>query len=258
MNKQIITYDAENAFLDEISLYTYISNNQAVSTAKTIVAEYFNIKGDENPYQHPPSLALVGKRKSGRRTLAFAIHNSLGHQNLCEIDGGMIDWNKFMEAVHCRDSILVRNAEYISLYNIATICDFLKCRILEIPSSINQRQHPPVYYDGLLMVAFENGTTKTIHSLIDATDATLHLSNQYSPSEIVNVLSQRANYYNWEFSDRKAIFEKINERADGDVAIAIELLLWSKRCSVANDKQKIMIKHVGEAIRMVSSNINLA
>lgn len=249
-----MTYDAERAFLGDISLYRYIGNPHSIHTAKTIVSEYFNILSDDNQYQHPPSIALVGQKGSGRNALAFSIHNSLGHTKMFEIDGPFISLNQLENATDYCDTILIRNGEGIGNYHLPAVCNLLKNRILEVPIAIGKKEQRTIYFDGLLIVAFESGFVRVSQALTDATDVRISTRHKFENEQILNILKQRTVFYGWTFSDRKTILGKIVEVSANNVSMAVELLVWAKRCSVANNTQKILLRHLKQSIEIVDGN----
>lgn len=249
-----MTYDAEKAFLGNISLYRYIGNAQSIHTAKTIVSEYFNVKAENNQYQHPPSIGLVGKKGSGRNALAFSIHNTLGHHKLFEIDGPFITLKQLEDATDYCDTILIRNGEGIGPYHLPAVCNLLKNRILEVPIAIGKKEQRAIYYGGLLIVAFENGLVRVSQALTDATDVRIWMNQKYDRNQIFNILKQRADFYDWTFSDRNSILGRIVSIAENNVSKAVELLIWAKRCSVANDTKNIMLRHLNQAMKIVVAN----
>jgi len=246
MEEQTLTYSAEQAFLQAISLYRYLGNKDAVNKAKTIVAEYLHLKADNKGKILPPTIALLGTKGSGRRAMAYAISNAFGNQSLCQLDADFIDSNRLENALKF-DTILVRNIDSIGHFISEPIYELINSRKLQI-RYMNTMDRRILYYDGLIIVTSDI-FPKGAKSLIEATDTKIYLMEKYSKNEIYNILEQRIACFDWVTNSRD-VLTNIVEKANS-VSEAVDMLTWSKRCAIAGNASEIAMKHLDEAIRMI-------
>ena len=253
--QKIISTDTQGDFLRDVSLWNLIGNS-TVNQLKVLVESYHNDKSlGRNPKY--PHVVFVGKKGSGRTTLAHAYANSMGASEVFRAEGSTLslggqDISMYLEKGSQFSAYLIQNSERLSFYCNSVIVPALQQNVLIVRDPMNRKEASREYFDRLMMFACEDAT-KINPQIVNNVTLTCYVG-QYSQSDILQILNQRLDYLNWSIIENQKveILNTIKDVSNCDISLAIKILGWMYKSSRALNEETMTLKHLNMSLRLLN------
>ena len=241
-----IATDVATSFDEHISLRNLKGQHNIVSML-TVVAEQF--LNDQTAGRRPdyPSIILIGKEGTGRRTIGRALHNYLGQiefKHAYAHYGGIDDdvfryWEGNEHTTHFVDSV-----DILNLHNQIQLCKLLKEHKLRAILPIEHKEEVIEVPNRLIIFSASTPDKMSPH-LLQAINIHCHLT-AYSVGEVFEILKQRCDLANWQYD--KDVLDVIAAGAKGCPRTATRLLMMSYRVMRSKNKNILCLEDIAEAI----------
>ena len=250
--KQTISTDIDGEFLKDISLWKVIGNRRTVEKLKVITNEYHNNKSEGRRHKLS-SVLLCGRKGAGKKVLAHCYSNSLC-LNIFEADGATLSNGgecvyRFLQKGDQNSSYIVYNIEKLSGYSSYSINSALSKKFVAYHDFLESKIKD-FKFNGLLILTCCD-IKKVNSQIVKNIDVCCHLYLGYSDGEIERILMQRISYLSWEITNKDKFLDAIVNVADGDASLAIQILGWAHRCARSEGRDKIGIRHLNKAFRLL-------
>jgi hypothetical protein len=242
-----LSQDTKTTFDKDVSLFTMVGQDQARKLLLTWINSYY-VNHSENKDSRIGSVLLIGRTAT---TLARALSNSFGNTSFHFVEGiylsNGIGYDEYFMEGDSLTTCFIHQAEKCKQWLLPEFHRILHEGILRQPEKIgySQEQFHPV--DKLIIFSAYDDKSMDTH-LVDSMDVVCRLK-KYSAEEVQRILKQRIQYLN--LQTEKSVFETITNIAQGDVKLAIKILLWTDRCSKADGELVIKVKHLNSVLHLL-------
>ena len=242
---------------DDLSLWKIAGQESIIEILKNTVLSYFADKEIGRDVQLP-SIILSGLPGLGRRTIARALINSLGITDCRECLGRTVGMGgeatiDVFENAADNSSIFVQGGEAASRFVQETFYKLLTTNKIYIPEKLSCTR-TIIEFDKRPLVIFSCKHTSTLFpELMDVFDLHLTLTN-YSPDEIVQILSQRKKWLGWK-CENDEVLKMIAEKAEGNPGQSMKLFQMAYTISRAKDKDIMDVEDVEKAVGLLGKKM---
>ena len=245
--QKTVTTDINRDFNRDVNLYNLIGQKKCKKMLLTQLHQFLNDKAEHrNPEIEP--ILLVGKTAT---TLARAYSNSFGNSEFFEAESsyfgmGMSSSDFYLQGNEF-STYFLRHIEYLHNWYMNSVVQLIRDKeihTLQMPGVTN----PDVLYYNRLLIFSTQNVSGVEMGIMDGIGVVCHLEN-YSDSEILEILKQRVNILNWDIEIE--LLKSIVIVAGGNVDMAIRTLLWTYRAARAAGSDALVTKHLNSALHML-------
>ena len=194
---------------EEVSLYSFIGQDRAVSILKAVANQYINDKmAGRNPQL--PSIQIRGYPQSGRRTLSLAFANSvLGCPPIKYTIGKTLSYGGDSVYDYIEDSTVdtvffISGAQELTNCVQTVLYKLLREQILYIPMRSGQKMTKVPFPIKPLMIFSICTDSWLIPDLRDVIDLKIEME-KYTEEELFRILKQRCKYCGWKYSSDEVL-----------------------------------------------------
>ena len=246
--------DVNQSFLENINLWNIIGNSKNVQKLRILRDAYLNNKSEFKAPKISHAL-FVGKRASGRTTLAHAYALSLGCSEIFEAEASTLsmggeDISLFLQRGDEFSAYLIHHTERLSFYCSSVMIPAIKENEIVVRDPMNRRESSRDIFDKLLM--FSCSDIGKINPEIVKNVDVICFMEPLTDNELKKALEQRLDYLlGWEMENRDYILNTIVELANGDISLAMEMLSWSYRYAKSVGQDMITVKSLNSALLLM-------
>ena len=245
--KADIATDVDEAFDEFVSLWNFKGQTQSVAVLKTVAEQYLN---DQTDGKHPkyPSILLIGEDGIGRRTLARALHSSLGQLDFRESvpQTGSLDDDirRYWRDASDHTTYYINSVDCLTQYIQAQIYKILRNHEVRVVN-IMERKEEIISVPNRLVILSATNEKRVLPQLLNVVDIHCHLG-KYSSDELFEILKQRCHWAAWQY-DKDAL-EVIAIGCQGHPGRAIRLLQMSYRCMRSKNHDVLCLEDIEKAM----------
>ena len=248
--KADITTDIDTSFDEHISLRNLKGQKDAVSML-TVVSE--QLLNDRTAGRHPsyPSVIIFGKEGSGRRTIARALHNTLGQvrfkEAICNYGNMDDDVFRYWNDANDHTTHFINGVDNLTPQVQIQLLKLLREQRIRVVMPIERREEV-IEVPNRLIILSASSPKKIVPNLLQAIDIHCHVT-QYTVAELFEILKQRCNLVGWKYDED--VLGVIAAGCKDAPAKAIRLLIMSYRCMRSKNRDCLCLEDIEKAISFV-------
>ena len=252
-SKNDIATNVDQSFDEHISLWNFKGQSQSVSILKAAAEQHLNDKTDgRNPKY--PSILLIGEDGIGRRTLARALHQSLGQLDFKESipQTGSLDDDirRYWRDASDHTTYYINSVDCLTQYIQAQIYKILRNHEVRVVN-IMERKEEIISVPNRLVILSATNEKRVLPQLLNVVDIHCYLT-KYSSDELFEILQQRCDLAGWQYEDD--VLEVIAVGCQGHPGKAIRLLFMSYRVMRSMNENILCLEHIETAMSFSPAN----
>ena len=245
--KSDIVTNADDVFDEHISLWNLKGQTQSVAILRAAAEQYLNDKTEgRNPKY--PSILLIGENGIGRRTLARALHQSLGQLDFKESipQTGSLDDDirRYWREASDHTTYFINSVDSLTQYIQAQIYKILRNHKVRIVNHM-ARKEEVISVPNRLVVLSATNENRVLPQLLNVVDIHCHLE-KYTPDELCDILEQRCNLAHWQYD--KDVLDVVAAGCKDHPDRAIRLLQMTYRVMRSKNRDILSLEDIEEAL----------